>query len=663
MITRQSFPSNLLVVLSIAYFGLAVVSISEPATLWGISHLYYFDWPIRIAVLVVCFLTAAIVVIAGNGAKVPTAPKTALLRYVLPLVLFGIFFFLRVKTHYLGDGIFRAREIELGIRFLPTELLGHYTSYLCHTILSALFGWSAIQSMAALSMIAGIAFYFAVLDLTRTLFQGEKKRAVVFVILYFSGTALLFCGYAESYSLLPALITFFVASGVRAVEDRGSVNALVSLYLVLVFFHLQFLYLAPSLLFVAYRQFRQGATWLAVRCVIALLASVAAAIFLPMLADRPTHGVGGLLIELVPNDSYWLFSGQHLADVVNQLLLTAVAPITLIMALSFSMKGRQVLIQPRLAFVGMMLPGALAILTLLQPQLGYASDWDLFSSVGVVVGAFALILYSLRQDVVLSRFANVMITMVAMFSFLSFAAVNADAEKALTRQVDILNIADKYGAIGFETLGTDMNKSGRDDLAEQMWKRSAEIAPHARVLGNLGQLALGQKRYAEAESYLMQSLALDSTRAMFTLYLGLAYVWQGRSDLGERYLRKAVEMAPDDAKCNQSLANFLSQFGKVAEAESYSRRAVALEPRNASFATTLGTILSRKGNYADAKEVLLQVIQMQPEFADAYVSLAAVYRSQGQPVAANQTLNDYLARFPTNSESAKIKQALNAVNQ
>ncbi len=663
MINRTSLPSIIIITLTAAYLAITFIPICEPATLWGISHLYYLSWPARVAVLAGGLLTAVLAITFGNLSKLSRPAKNTLVYFVLPLALLAIFYLLRVKTHYLGDGILRAREIELGIALLPTEPLGHFCNYLWHSIFSALLGWNSIQSIAALSLLSGVVFYFAVLYLVKTLFENSEDQTAAFIVLLFSGTTLLFCGYVESYSLLPALITFYAASSIRALENRGPASVPIRLFFVLVLFHFQFLYLAPTLLYIAYQQFRKGATATMTTGLFSILFSLAAVIVIPIWAGRPALGIKEFLIDFTSNNVYWLLSRQHLLDILNQLLLTAVVPVAMIAALFRPIKNQLSATQPRLLFAGLLLPGAMAFMTLLRPELGYASDWDLFSSAGLAIGIFAITLFSVREGINLSRPARAMMSMAAVVSFLSFAAVNADVDKALARQIDILTIAGEKGAVGFETLGTDLSKSGRDDLAEQMWKRSAEVRPNARVLGNLGQVALGQQRFAEAEAYLKQALALDSTRALFTLDLGLTYVWQGRYDLGEFYLRKAATLAPYEAKYHHNLALFLSRHGNLAEAESCSRRAVELEPTDANYATALGTMLSMQGNNVEAERFLLQAIRSRPDFANASINLAAVYRSIGQVERAGQILTEYLARFPENPESARVRQALSELRK
>jgi Flp pilus assembly protein TadD len=656
--------SLVVVVLAALYLCALAAPITYPLSFWGLDHLQYIDWPKRLLVLAGGIVLAIILAVLVKRFKLSTTATRVALYGLAPLSLVSLFYLLRVSQHYLGDGVLRIAQLNTNYMLMPTEPLGYLANVVFYRLAGSLFHLTSAQAMEVLSYISGIITYFAALYFARTLSESVEQRLTVFLVLMFSGVTLLYCGYAETYTLLPALLMVFFASGMRALQGRLSILIPSLFYLLLVLFHFQFLYLIPSLLLLGYFQYRRENRRAFIVSITFALLSLVGAIVISSLSVLPAPSLGSYFMPFLPgNDPYWLLSTRHILEIVNELLLTAIAPLILLIVVLLN-RVKILAKDNEMALIAIVsLPGALAMLTLLHPSLGYPSDWDLFSSVGVIIAICAGTLFATQRKFTLNRAAAIALGAVALTSFLGYATVMADYGKAMTRQIDILSISGEQGAYGFESIGNDLFQRRIPNQAEQMWKRSLELRPHWRIYTNLGQLALNRRDFDTAEYNASKALSLDSTNSVSYLTLGMAYLGQKRFQLAETNLRRACTMTPGEAGYHHNLALCLNYQGKLAEAEAEARTAVRLGPGVASFLAALGGILRDQGKYAESESVLIPGLKNDPESAELIVTLVILYSKAGHPDRARDILSNYLTAYPQKQNDPGIKSVLQAINR
>lgn len=625
--------------------------------------LSYFDWSVRLPVALASLAGASAVILLGARLNVYPQLKRILLYFVIPCALIAVFYLLRVKTHYLGDGLLRAKELEVGIWWLPTEPLAQTANYLVFKVTSALFGFNGTIAIEIVSYIGGLFYYFALLYFVRTIYHSTTDQLLAFVLLYFSGMTVLYCGYAETYVLLPGLIALYFTAGVKAVKGDNSSLMAHALFLLLVLFHFKSLMLAPCVAYLIYVDFKANRKPLAIAGIATIVAAVAASMLVPKMSDLPILSASGFLLPFAAGGAeYAMFSQQHLLDILSQLLLTATAPLILLVACLFPVAESRLDVTRPIRFVAWALPGAVAMLFLLHSRLGYAVDWDLFSSATLVISFFALTLVARFEPTRLTNsFASVALAAVAFVSFLGFAAVNSQAEVAVKRQVDILNLYGKEGAIGFETMGNHLNNIGQSELAEQMWRKSLYLRPHVRLYANLAQLSLNQGRLTEAKYFSEKGLALDSTSAPLWNHLGVALSQRGEIESADRSLTTAIRYNPNDANYHHNYAILLAQAQRWPEAEAHSREALRLQPGDITIMTGLGIFLTNSGKLTEAEEVLTQVTTLNPAYGESYFHLGRIYLMNADTNKLVQVLGDYVRRYPESPTTPKIKLVLEGI--
>jgi Flp pilus assembly protein TadD len=431
-----------------------------------------------------------------------------------------------------------------------------------------------------------------------------------------------------------------------------------------VLFHFQFLYLMPSMLLLGYFAYRRKDRRVFIASIVLSLLSLAAAIVAPLLSALPAKSLGDFLMPFLPgDDAYWLFSTRHILEIVNELLLTAIAPLILLIAVLLSRPKVLTERNSSTLFAIASLPGAIALLTLVHPSLGYPSDWDLFSSAGVIIAICAITLSATQRKFALNRAATLALGAVATTSFLAFAVVMADYDRAMTRQVDILSVSGEQGAYGFESIGNDLSGRGMPDQAEKMWRRSLKLRPHWRIYGNLAQLEANRGDGEAAEYYALKALSLNSNSSVLYITLGMAYLAQERFELAETNLRRACSMSPSEAGFRHNLGLCLGRQGKLADAEIEARTAVDLSPGVPRFLAGLGNILCDQGKYAECESVLLSGLKNNPEDPELIANFAVLQKKTGHPDRARAILSNYVTAYPQNKDNPVIKMALQMINR
>lgn len=688
----NSLPSILILLLSCIYLVLLLAPIAYPASFWGVDHLSFFDWGVRVGVIASSIAAALLLQSMVSSIKWTKSARRIIIYFICPILLLALFYLLRVRTHYLGDGILRADNLEKGIWILPTEPLASLINSISYILTSAWFGFSSFQAVALVSYIAGVLFYFAGLYLVRSLFRSATDRAWTLVILLFSGTTLLFCGYVESYLLLPAAIALFLGTAIRSLKGKLSPGWPLAVYLLLLVLHLSGIYLLPAVAMYAYIQFkRQRRKW-GIAGVVTILVSLLVVLILPALTGQPATEASKALIPLSPEaDSYWLFSGLHVLDIINELFLTAGPALIIILALLIS---RQKFAADKHAirrFLLVAAGGALLYMILLDPRLGYAGDWDLFAPTGVVITTLALSLIAAAGAKSVTRFANVGLMAAALAIFASYALVNANYDISIKREVDVYSLYGERGGIGLEMMGADMKRHDKLEDAVQLLRKAVRQRPHPRTYSRLAEIMAKQNRLTEARYYVEEGLKVDSTSVSLTILMGILDARENNYDDAEAQLLKAIRLDPDNASTHLTLGTIYSNLKRYSEADPQLREAVRLDPGNASahyglancllsehklkdaetearvavllqpnaapYYRLLAAILAAQGN-TEAIQYLQKAIQIEPSVPDSYINLAELYSSAGRPDLAIQVLRGYLAKYPDLPQRSDIEKMI-----
>ncbi len=180
----------------------------------------------------------------------------------------------------------------------------------------------------------------------------------------------------------------------------------------------------------------------------------------------------------------------------------------------------------------------------------------------------------------------------------------------------------------------------------------------------LGNIAMEQKQYAEAERHFRKALDYepnftDARNSLGILYdrlgrrddalaeylkvvavdpeyaeahnnIGLIYKERGRSQEAISSFRKAIEADAEFTGAYSNLALVLEQTGQLKEAGEQFRNALQRDPQNAAVRTNYGGLLYALGRFDQARVELEKAAAADPLYASAQNNLGAVYGKLGR---------------------------------
>jgi tetratricopeptide (TPR) repeat protein len=158
-------------------------------------------------------------------------------------------------------------------------------------------------------------------------------------------------------------------------------------------------------------------------------------------------------------------------------------------------------------------------------------------------------------------------------------------------------------------LGDVLQAMNRDALAADAYGRAVALANAKGITNDLWSILLlrasalqNAGRWAEARQALEQGLAIAPNQPLLLNFLGYSKLERGEDiDAAEAMIRKASELAPDDASIVDSLGWAQYKRGKVAEAIATLQRAAEKDPGQAEIQEHLGDALYRSGRRFEAR--------------------------------------------------------------
>ncbi|MGY4307342.1 putative O-linked N-acetylglucosamine transferase (SPINDLY family) [Bradyrhizobium sp. USDA 4369] len=168
-------------------------------------------------------------------------------------------------------------------------------------------------------------------------------------------------------------------------------------------------------------------------------------------------------------------------------------------------------------------------------------------------------------------------------------------------------------------------------------------------------------RHADAQAVCGQILALVPDHFDALHLLGASALDNGRLDLAEQALTRAVAAEPRNAEAQANLGLVLSSLKRYEEARAAQERAIALKPNFATALTGLGNTLMNMRLFAQAIEAHDRAIALKPDFADAYCNRGMAQLLLLRNEEARQSFERALALAPRHMQ-ATFGKGLVSVN-
>jgi Tfp pilus assembly protein PilF len=429
------------------------------------------------------------------------------------------------------------------------------------------------------SVLAGVLFVLAAVLLGRECFPKGPARHGLTALLATCGPVALFFGSIEVYAPLIAALAFYLLFGIRFLRGRCSVIWPAAILGVAFGLHGSAGLLLPSLVLLAndgcLRPVRPGRILKAGLAFLAPVAITYACLYLfTWGGEPPANGprlVGSFLggmnlgpllpLTLTPENvlhRYAVLDPEHLAGVLNLLLLAAPAGILLLLLGGFRRKN------PVFKFVGLAAFFLVVFPVFWNVNYELRQDWDLFSPMGVPLTLLGGLAFLRKRG---HRGACVGVAALSLFCMLPFVLANRgtaeDRREALNR---------------FGTAAERVRLVTRDSL------------PGAR---------------AAAEHYQEELRRSDPDEIHRRLEQAIREAAEGRLRSAEGMLRNLADEAPGNAAVMEALGFVLMETTRRKEAEELFRQAATKEPWRLTSWLQLGHLAIERGKI-DAAIVLYE---------------------------------------------------------
>jgi len=177
------------------------------------------------------------------------------------------------------------------------------------------------------------------------------------------------------------------------------------------------------------------------------------------------------------------------------------------------------------------------------------------------------------------------------------------------------------------------------EVTKRLYFEDPALIQQAHQFLQDGLQALQQQRFAEAEEKLAQFLKIAAFNAEGRFWYGVALAQQRKWDQGEKEIRMAVELNPNEPRYREVLDR-LSAFRAQDELHEAGQRAM----QNRDFKTAIAKFS--------------ELLALQPENTDVRYNLALAYANDGQYDKAIEIIDEAIRRKPQEAEYQRLKSQI-----
>ena len=180
-------------------------------------------------------------------------------------------------------------------------------------------------------------------------------------------------------------------------------------------------------------------------------------------------------------------------------------------------------------------------------------------------------------------------------------------------------------------LGHVLARQDKNDLALYHLTRAVSLDP-SYVIGYyfLGVYFRDQGEPARARAFFVRALTLDPDNAALCVDIAQTYLTTPDYVFAEFWLRRAVELAPEDGQFHRILAQFYTDYLIQVRERGLpaAQQAVDLSPADPLAHDVLGWALYLTGNLRAAQVALQRALELDPYLPRAHYHLGVVYAAQ-----------------------------------
>jgi tetratricopeptide (TPR) repeat protein len=174
--------------------------------------------------------------------------------------------------------------------------------------------------------------------------------------------------------------------------------------------------------------------------------------------------------------------------------------------------------------------------------------------------------------------------------------------------------------------------------ALEHFEKVAEIYPDIEGLHRaVGLLYLKREEYALAAQHLEKAFNEEGAFEVAN-NLGTAYIGTEEYDKAEKYLKRALEMQPENPGCHKNLATLYRKMKLDDKAIYHFEKYIDLQPDDLDTMQTYALYLTKLGRWKEAADFLTKLTKQVTDVAPIYFLLAQVQVQNGQQEKAMDAL-------------------------
>jgi len=530
------------------------------------------------------------------------------------IVFLVLFYALRARTHFLGDGYSLLSNLTDTNSLLKMRNMGEdFIHQVLYSFLSSDNNTRSLLSYQIISYLSGFALLLITVHFSSKVFKEFITRLFFFLGITSGGFMLLYFGYVENYSMFVSNVALFCFWGILIIRRMLNKWFILIPTIMGIFFHIFGVALIPGAVYLMIsntvlhdRISKFSLNFKLILLSFLILLSVATFYFFYFTFYYFEFALVPVLENRFTIEGYTLFSINHLMDILNLLfvlfpgLLVSLAVILTSPIKMFSGKKEY-------SFLLILLISSLGIVFIFDPKLGMPRDWDLFAFAGVPLTILPS--YYLADNHRKINSIPLYFVMIIILGFLSLfcRAYNVvDQNIALTYVNDYIKldpiknrsalytIVDYYKRQGdsvsynsevatWETKFPErsLNRKGvtfldqkKFDEAIPLFRKAIELNPaYSSAYSNLASCYLYLKQFDSAVVYFDISLGMNPYSSVQYNNLGSTYLYKKEYDKAEKYLNKAIELDPENAISIILLAEVYKQTGELYKQIAYLQQA------------------------------------------------------------------------------------------
>ncbi len=591
--------------------------------LWGIGWWAYFHQAVPIVLPVIAVSLSILILKVSPNSSAPESNRASKERpssiFIVSTIVVTIgsgllFYFLRARVHFLGDGYQLLSRLADNISSPKSWDVGVSTiNQFFYSLFNGPPDERALHAFQSISILCGIVLVLVSGIVAYRLFVTNGERTVFWFGILSGGYMLLFFGYVENYSMLITAIIVFLLIGLLSIEEKISAYWAIAPFFVAAALHIFGLLLTPALAFLLVRRTRFGAAfgeWFQRRRTMSLILIVLIACSAYIILRSKSTFYAFTLLAPTP-DTYavegnWLFSFVHISDFLN--LLIMLSPSVVFAGVILLLNRRKLSVKPAMSYLGIALVPTMVAIFAFNPRLGMPRDWDVFAVVGpplVLISFYPLLKYRLLGSftvragwlaIVLSllllgpRVASQVMPKVGLSCFLKY--VQYDTKKNRTAWA----LLDHYPYEFPDGLA-------REEVIESIKGNAPEVrlVMEGRIVRSTGRLEKAAEKFWTA-------VDMNPAYADAWSNLGECYMKMGKLDSAWTFLSLADGINPYNANTLNNLGSVSFYRNDVLRAMDYWNLSADIDktviPPRLNLARAYQKIGDQKAYYIQLKEIV-----------------------------------------------------------